>query len=84
MLYQNIPNPFGDNTTINYFLPKGVIQAEMVFYDNFGRQVKTVQINNRGNGSIQVDATDLASGIYTYSLVADGQVLDTKKMIRAK
>jgi hypothetical protein len=55
-----------------------------MFYDNNGRVLKTVVINERGRGSMQVYASNLSSGIYTYSLVADGKLIDTKKMVCSK
>jgi len=56
----------------------------MVFYDNFGNIIKEVEIAQRGNGSIRVDAKDLANGIYTYSLLLEGQVTDTRRMLRSR
>jgi len=84
ILYQNIPNPFGDATLINFYLPQSCSMASMVFYDNFGNIIKEVEIAQRGNGSIRVDAKDLANGIYTYSLLLEGQVTDTRRMLRSR
>ncbi len=46
--------------------------------------MKTVDITASGNGMIKVYAANLSSGIYTYSLVVDGKVVETKKMMRTK
>ncbi|MBL0103515.1 MAG: hypothetical protein IPP51_07005 [Bacteroidetes bacterium] len=36
------------------------------------------------NGSLQVYAGNLSSGIYSYSLLADGKMIDTKRMVCQK
>jgi hypothetical protein len=56
----------------------------MIFYTNNGTILKTMQINERGAGSVTVYASNLSSGIYTYSLIADGKVADSKKMVCTK
>ncbi len=82
ILNQNVPNPFAEQTTITYFLTDDVKKAQMFFYDNKGTILKTVEINEKGAGQINVFAADLSSGNYTYTLVADGKVIDSKKMIK--
>jgi hypothetical protein len=81
VLDQNVPNPFAESTVINYFIPENIKFAQMIFTDNFGRIMKTVDITASGNGLIKVYASNLSSGIYTYSLVVDGKVVDSKKMV---
>jgi len=39
-------------------------------------------INETGAGKIDVNAQNVAAGIYTYSLMVNGKVMDTKKMIK--
>ena len=84
LLYQNIPNPFGDETTINYYLSETVQNAKMFFYDNMGRVIKEVLLEEKGNASVVVSSAKLATGIYSYSIVIDGKVIDTMKMQRVK
>ncbi len=89
ILNQNEPNPFAENTTITWNIPeqelKGVpLNAMLVFYDNNGSVLKTVKINETGDGSLLVYGNKLMSGIYTYSLVVNGKTISTKKMVRAK
>jgi len=83
-LYQNIPNPFGEGTAIRYFIPDGVNDARIVFYDEYGSEIKNVPISDSGNGQLNVNSMNLASGIYTYSLIVDNKIVDTKKMVRTK
>ncbi len=84
LLYQNIPNPFSSNTKINYYLPVGTIGATIVFYDSYGNQMKEVQLSQTGNGTLNINPENLSNGIYSYSLVVNGKVVDTKRMILQK
>ncbi len=79
-LEQNIPNPFGDATQIDYVIPKDAKQATMLFHDQNGKVVYQTSLAPDANGSINIDAEELKSGFYTYSLIIDGQVIETKKM----
>ena len=82
ILDQNVPNPFAEQTTISYFIPDEVSDAQIFFYDNNGTVLKMVDINEKGSGELNVFAADLSSGIYTYTLIADGKVIETKKMVK--
>ena len=82
ILNQNVPNPFAEQTTIRYFIPDEVNRAQIFFYDNNGDILKVVDLNVKGAGQLNVFAADLGSGMYTYSLIADGKVIETKKMIK--
>ncbi len=81
VLYQNAPNPFGSGTTIKYFVPDNA-DAQVVFYDEFGTQLKTFKIAENGTGQLNIDASNLSTGIYSYSLIVNRKVVDTKKMIK--
>jgi hypothetical protein len=82
VLDQNVPNPFAESTVIRYYIPTSVIKAQLHFYDASGRLVNTMEVTGRGEGHVSVFAQDLSSGIYTYALVADAQVIDTKRMMK--
>jgi len=82
ILNQNVPNPFAEQTTISYFITDAVRKAQIFFYDNRGTILKIVDINEKGAGQLNVFAADLSSGVYTYSLVADGNLIETKKMVK--
>jgi hypothetical protein len=84
LLYQNIPNPFSTGTKINYYLPQDALGASIVFYDNYGNQIKIVQLNQTGNGTLNITPDNLSNGIYSYSLVVNGNVIATKRMIIEK
>jgi hypothetical protein len=82
ILDQNVPNPFAEQTVINFSIPASVQKAQLHFYNAQGRIIQSMDIAERGLGSVTVFGADLSSGIYTYSLVADGQVVATKKMMK--
>lgn len=84
ILDQNVPNPFAENTTVTFVIPETVAKAQMHFYDQTGRIINTIDITQRGEGSLKVFGENLSNGIYTYSLVADGKVIDSKKMIKTR
>ncbi len=84
ILYQNTPNPFGDETVISYYLPQSVKSAKIDFFDNTGKMIKEITIDQRGNSSVTIKSSELSIGIYSYSLIVDGKGIDTKKMIKNK
>ena len=84
ILYQNMPNPFGDGTSIRYFIPEGVKNAAIIFHNEFGQELKTVEITEKGMGQINLTTTNLTSAIYTYSLLVDGKLLETKRMMKVE
>ena len=83
-LFQNQPNPFSTETQIRYQLPETVAKATLYIYDMQGKQIKAVDVAERGMSSVTIGGGDLAAGMYFYSLIADGQEVDTKRMILIK
>jgi hypothetical protein len=83
-LGQNSPNPFSENTAIEVNIPESVRTAALFIYDMSGKQVDKISIADRGKLSISVSATGLHEGMFLYSLIADGKVIDTRKMILTK
>jgi len=81
ILYQNVPNPFSQNTTINYFLIENVQKSMICIYDMNGTQQKCIPIYSTGNGYITLNGNELKAGMYMYSLIVDGNLIDTKRMI---
>lgn len=82
VLNQNVPNPFAETTVISYNIPDNFTAAQVLFYDNNGKLIKTVDVKSKGKGTLNVFANDLSSGTYSYSLVVDGKIIDTKRMIK--
>lgn len=84
LLFQNNPNPLNNVTFIDYFLPENTQSAFVKVIDNNGKLVKAFPVNQTGYGQLELDCTNLQSGIYYYSLIVDKQVIDTLKMVVAK
>lgn len=83
-LYQNYPNPFNPTTTIKYDLPN-TSDVSLIIYDILGRKVKEL-VNTKqqaGRYEIQFNASNLASGVYIYQLIAD-KYFSSRKMILLK
>lgn len=81
LLYQNAPNPFTQSTTIGYFLKENTQNAKIGIYDMNGTQLRSVNVNGIGKGAVVIDAKQLKAGIYMYSLIVDGSLIDTKRMV---
>ena len=78
---QNKPNPFSESTVITLNIPKKTQKANIFIYDMSGKQVKAIPVSERGETNITVYASDLSAGMYIYTLVVDGKVKVTRKMI---
>jgi PKD repeat protein len=83
-LYNNYPNPFNPKTIINFDVPKeGNISLKI--YNSIGEVVAVIAENNFKPGKYQVDfdGSNLASGIYFYSLQS-GNFRQVNKMVLVK
>jgi uncharacterized FlaG/YvyC family protein len=80
-LYQNNPNPFSQQTEINFYLADEVGNAAIMIFDMSGKQMKRYELTARGNNKVVIHGSELAPGMYMYSLIADGKLVDTKRMI---
>jgi hypothetical protein len=81
VLFQNNPNPFNSETTIEYRISK-TENVTLVVYDILGREV-TVLVDGRkppGSHSVTFDSGDLASGMYCCRLTA-GDYLHARKLL---
>jgi len=83
-LEQNNPNPSRTSTTIRYFLPNEISGASIVISDMKGKTIKTISLNAKGIGQININTGLLASGTYSYTLLVDGKKVDTRLMVVGK
>ena len=83
-LGQNNPNPFSEQTSIEVSVPEAVATATLLIFDMQGKQVRKIDIDERGIFRITVTGQGLTEGMYLYSLIADGKVVQTRKMILSK
>jgi hypothetical protein len=80
-LFQNIPNPFKDQTRINFELMESGF-ASLSLLDLTGHEVRKLVNDNltRGKHSILIEKEDLSPGIYFYRLHSNNKV-QTKKLV---
>jgi photosystem II stability/assembly factor-like uncharacterized protein len=81
-LAQNSPNPFRGSTELSFVLPT-TVRAQLTVHDANGRQVAVLADGtyDAGTHRVRFAPTDLASGVYRYSLVVNGHVTATKTMV---
>ncbi len=82
-LSQNVPNPFSQSTVISYKLTPGTQNAAIGIYDLNGKEIKMIALGAETTGSVTIAAGDLQPGMYVYSLIINGAISDTKKMVVA-
>jgi len=82
-LKQNSPNPFRENTTVQFALPASASEAKLLVYDQNGRLVKSVSVGS-GQNQVSITKGSLPSGNYVYTLMVNGKKVDSKNMIIAK
>ena len=82
-LYQNTPNPFTEQTTIRFSLADEVQNAAICIFDMTGKTIKKLPISS-GMESVSIGGYELGEGMFLYSLVVNGQEIDTKRMIISK
>lgn len=80
-LGQNVPNPYQGETSVTYVIPSKAQESSINIYDGTGKFVKSVNIQQTGKGQLKLNAQNLPGGIYSYQLVVDGKVVDSKKML---
>lgn len=83
-LSQNMPNPFNPSTNIRFALPI-TGNATLKVFNSLGQAVATLinGVVEAGSHEANFDASSLPSGIYYYTLSANGTV-QTKKMVLMK
>jgi hypothetical protein len=84
MLYDAYPNQFNPVTTIKFDLAKSGF-VELQVFDILGRKIKTLvnQEMKTGKYTVDLNGSDLSSGVYIYKLQADN-FASAKKIILIK
>ena len=84
VLYQNRPNPFTDQTQIQFYIPHET-KATIKIFDAAGRILKEEQNTySKGLQSIDIRMEDLSSGGILYYRLETADFVATKKMIVLK
>jgi hypothetical protein len=83
-LNQNYPNPFNPSTTIRYTLPVAG-NVTLKVYNALGQEIATLVNGHQKaqNYEVTFDASNLATGIYIYTLQTDN-FSQSKKMLLVK
>lgn len=83
-LEQNIPNPAGNSTAINFTLPQSE-KVSIKLYDVMGREVATIfeGVASAGVNVTSFNTSALQSGTYTYTISA-GSFTATRRMVVVK
>ncbi len=76
---QNKPNPFTNQTVINYTLPKNT-KATISVVDLSGKFIKDYNLSNE-KGQLTINSGEIGRGIFVYALISDNEVMITRKMI---
>ena len=82
-LYQNTPNPFKEQTIIRFSLADDVQDAAICIFDMTGKAIKKLPVSS-GMESVSIGGYELGEGMFLYSLVVNGQEIDTKRMVISK
>jgi len=77
------PNPTNNTTRVDYALPNGVNQGEIVFYDLQGKEIKRFKVD-RTFDSLLISTNDIPAGTYYYQLQTSAQASEGKKMVVVK
>lgn len=80
---QNYPNPFLVETTVDYFInPKTSHPAYLVITAVNNTVVSKIALSDKGKGSVTLRLSDISAGVYTYTLLVNDQVVDSKQFVK--
>ncbi len=74
------PNPANYSVNIDYQLTTKVNTARVKIFNLLGSTVKEA-IMERGSHNLKLDVSDLNNGIYFYSVLINGDIYKTKKLV---
>jgi flagellar hook assembly protein FlgD len=71
-LFQNVPNPVLDNTSISFYLPQDG-NVRLTVSNSLGQEVITLTSADYAKGmhTLEMDAKSMSTGIYFYKLEAN-------------
>ena len=83
-LYQNVPNPVMENTSISFYLPEDA-NVRLTVSNSIGQEIMTLASDNytKGMHSIQMDANTMSTGVYFYKLESNNKSI-TKQLTLVK
>ena len=72
------PNPADMEATFNYTVDAGA-RAELIIRNLLGSTIRKMKLS--GDGQIRIPTVELSEGIYFYSLMVNGQIQSTRKLV---
>lgn len=76
------PNPNNGRMSMDYELKEGS-KGELSIFDLQGRRIKNVELE-QGKHSLEVDGSDMPSGVYLYNVSINGSIVTTNKLVIIK
>ena len=70
------PNPFSDK-----FFIETILADRITICNLLGVEIKSISLK-RGQTSVQVDAAELNPGIYFYTIIKEGVIIETRKLVK--
>jgi hypothetical protein len=82
LLGENFPDPYANTTVVPCTITDDGI-SQLVITDVLGRTIQVIELNP-GTQYVQINSDNWEKGIYYYSLISDGVIVATKKMVLIK
>ena len=83
-LLQSYPNPTQGIATIPYVLEEDAMNAKIVLSNLMNSIMREYPLHDKGKSGIEINMSDLPSGIYFYSLIINNTKVDGKKLLLVK
>jgi len=80
VLLQNNTGKFAWDNEIQIELPETASAVNLIIYNREGKQVKDIQVHERGPAIAKISLDEFSPGVYLYALIADGDVVATNRM----
>lgn len=82
VLYPSYPNPTSSSATIAFDLEQSG-HVELALHDIFGKRIMTIANREFGAGAhdVQVDVTELPTGVYVYTMKTENQTFSNKMVV---
>lgn len=77
------PNPSYYQNTVQYSLPDGINEADIVLFDLNGKELRRYHVD-RTFSNLQISQKDFPAGTYMYSLVSGNKILVSQKIVLVK
>ena len=74
------PNPANNVVSFDYNMPFDVKSASVAIYNMMGQEVVKQNLN-LGSSRTDINVSDLAEGVYFYSLIVNNQTVKTNKLV---